>query len=101
MKPVEVLIEADHVRRVLRKLNVSGNRDAHGFFSVGRHMLRVKGDRSALSLENLIFPAAYTGTPFLPLHVKHAARFFRIDQQGASVPTVLDRQSIQFAKNTG
>ena len=92
IEPVGIFIEADDVGRVLRELDIAGCSDAHGFFRIGGHLLRVNVDCARLRFEDLILPSANLRAPLLSVHVEHASRFLGIDQDRACVPAVFNRQ---------
>ena len=99
VKPSPVLVEADHVCRVLRELDIPRGCDSHCGFRVCSHFLRVDVDRPALRIEDLILPTADSRTPFLAVHVEHPTGLHRIDEDRSGIPAVLNRQRIEFSQN--
>ena len=100
IEPNGIFIEADHVRRVLRELNITGCRNTHGLFRIGRHLLRVNVYCARLRLEDLILPSPNLRAPFLAVHVEQPSRFLWINEHRARVPAVFDGQVVQLAQDT-
>ena len=94
VETVRVFVEANDVRRVLRELDIARSGDAHSLFGVRGHLLRVDINCARLCLEDLVLPPADLRAPLLSVHVEHAARLFRIDQDRPCVPTVFNGQAV-------
>src|SRR5260370_11694466 len=78
---------------------MTGCSDTHRLLSVRGHLLRVDINRARLCFEDLVLPPADLRAPLLPMHVEHAARFLRVNQDSACVPAVLDGKAIQLTQN--
>ena len=83
----------------MRELNITRRRDAHSFFRIGGHLLRMDIDRARLRFEDLILPSTDLGAPLLSVHVKHAPRLFGINEHRARVPAVFDGQVVQLTQD--
>src|SRR5438270_8654212 len=91
-EPIHILVEADDVAGVLRKLNIAGSGHSHGLLGVFGHHLGVEVDGPALASEYLIFESANPRTPLPPILVKNTAGFFGIEKDCPRTPAVFHRE---------
>src|SRR5579883_609481 len=101
MQPVEILVEANDVARILRKLDIPRCRNAHRLLRIVRHGLRIDVDRAVVRLENLIFEAADSRTPLATGLIEEATRLLWVEQNRASAPPILHRQGVDFPEHAG
>jgi hypothetical protein len=96
-----VFIEANDICAVLAELHIAGRRNTHRLLCVNGHFLGMDIDGSAVSSENLVFPASNLRTPFPTVLVEHMPGLFRIDENCPCVPAIFNRKLIELAKHTG
>src|SRR6516162_25372 len=101
VNPCLIRLSADYVAGVLSKQHVACDCYTHGFFRVQTHLLSVEIYCAILRLHDLVPKTAYLGPPLLPHSVEKGPSLLRVQQNGARVPAVCDRERIQSRKNSG